>query len=92
MKGQLFLSGERHAGCPLFTKVKKVGQGSSKSFTYTVKVSYVRLVDFLWNVPQRRSHGVLLPVSRGMYGEAVNLLVGDCKPCHRPFPGQVTVL
>ena len=23
-------------------------------------------------------------------GKAVNLLVGNCKPCHRPFPRQVT--
>ena len=31
---------------------EEVGQGSSKSFTYTEKVSYVGLVDFIWNVPK----------------------------------------
>ena len=72
---------------------EKVGQGSSKSFTYTVKVSYIGLVDFLWNVPKGGAveRFFCYPPPEECTDKAVNLLVGDCKPRHRPFPRQVTV-
>ena len=72
---------------------EEVGQGSSKGFTYTEKVSYVRLVDFIWNVHKGGAMECLFchPPLEECTDEAVNLLVRDCKPRHRPFPRQITV-
>ena len=59
IQGELFVSDEGTCWMPTLHKGKKVGQRSSKGFTYT--------------------------------DEAINLLAGDSKPRHRPFPRQVTI-
>ena len=93
IKGELFVSDEGACWMPTLHKSEEVGQGSSKGFTYTEKVSYIGLVDFIWNVYKGGAMECLFchPPPEECTDEAINLLVGDSKPCHRPFSRQVTI-
>ena len=90
VKGELFLSDESWVST--FHESEEVGQESSKGFTCRKKVFCAGLVDFIWNVHKGAMECFFChPPPEECTDEAVNLLVGDCKPRHGPFSRQVTV-
>ena len=93
IEGELFVSDKGACWMPTLHKSEKVGQGGSKGFTYTEKVSYIGLVDFIWNVNKGGASECLFcnPPPEECTDETINLLAGDSKPRHRPFPRQVTI-
>ena len=86
-KGKLFVSDEGACWVPTLHKGEEVGQGSSKGFTYTEEISYIGLVDFIWNVYKGGAVECLFchPPPEECTDEAINLLVGNSKSRHRPF-------
>ena len=56
---------------PISYERKEIRQRGSEGFTYEEKIADVGLVDLIWNVQKKRSHGELAQSlsSRGTYGQ-----------------------
>ena len=92
IESELFLCDERACWMPIFCESEEVRQRGSEGFTDKKKIADVGLVDLIWNV-KRGAMECLFSHSppEECADKAVDLLVGDSKPRHRPFSGQVTV-
>ena len=79
-----------HAGCPFFCESKEVRQRGSEGFTDKEKIADVGLVDLIWNVKKRGAMESLFSHSppEESADKAVDLLVGNSKPRHRPSLGR----
>ena len=78
---------------PTLHKSKEVGWGISKGFTYTDEIPYAGLVDFIWNVHKGGAMECLFchPPPQKRTDKAIDLLAGNSKSRHRPFPRKVTI-
>ena len=78
---------------PVFHEGEEVRQRGSEGFTYKEKIADIGLVDLIWNVYKRGAIECLFCHSppEECADKAVDLLVGNSKPRHRPFSRQVTI-